>query len=190
MRTVSNTHAKSSSSRTLIDWTEIMPPRRHLLFTAACLLAMLSFVMPSGLAPAAAGDAAATALVTKIYDAYKGKNASGVMIDTEAQLRLYFEPSLVALIVKDQKAAAKRHEVPTLDGDPFVSAQDWEITAFDITVTDAPPDKATATVSFKNVDTPVKVVLNLVKIKNEWRIADIVTTQQGTTESLRGLFRH
>ncbi len=162
-----------------------MPTRRTLLI-AACL-----FVMPWGAAaPAGAADAAATAFVTKIFDAYKGKDAKGVTTGTEADLRRYFEPSLVALIVKDQKAAARRQEVPTLDGDPFVDAQEWEIAAFDIAVTDVPPDKAVATVEYKNFDVPVKVVLNLVKIKNDWRIADIVSTQQGRTQSLRGLFKH
>jgi len=31
------------------------------------------------------------------------------------------------------------------------------------------PDKAVATVNFKNINEPAKVVLNLVKVKNEWR---------------------
>jgi hypothetical protein len=155
------------------------------------LMAAGSLAMPWGLAaPAAAGDVAATAFVTKIYDAYKGKDAKGVTLDAEADYRRYFEPSLVALIIKDQKAAAKRKDVPTLDGDPFVDAQDWDITALDIAVTDAPPDKAVATVTFKNSDEPVKVVLNLVKVKNDWRIADILSTRDGKTESLRGLFKH
>jgi hypothetical protein len=155
------------------------------------LIAAGSLVMPWGLAaPAAAGDAAATAFVTKIYEAYKGKDAKGVTLDAETDYRRYFEPSLVALIIKDQKAAAKHKDVPTLDGDPFVDAQDWDITALDITVTDAPPDKAVATVTFKNSDEPVKVVLNLVKVKNDWRIADILSTRDGKTESLRGLFKH
>jgi hypothetical protein len=87
-------------------------------------------------------------------------------------------------------SAAKRKEVPALDGDPIIDAQEWQVAAFDIAVTDAPPDKATATVTYKNFDTPVKVVLNLVKIKNDWRIADIISTQQGQTQSLRGLFKH
>ena len=163
-----------------------MLTRRTLFLTAAGSLAMRWGLA----APGAAGDTAATAFVTQIFDAYKGKDSKGVSTGTEAELRRYFEPSLVALIVKDQKAAARRNDVPTLDGDPFVDAQDWDITALDIAVTDAPPDKAVATVTFKNSDEPVKVVLNLVKVKNDWRIADIVSTQQGRTESLRGLFKH
>jgi hypothetical protein len=164
-----------------------MPTRRILLIAAAC-----SFVIPCGMVTttATAGDAAATAFVTKIYDTYKGKNAKGIDYSGEAVIRSLFEPSLAALIIKDQKAAARRKEVPALDGSPFVDAQDWEIAAFDIAVTDAPPDKAVATVSFKNIDTPVKVVLNLVKLKNDWRIADITWQRDGNAETLRGLYKH
>lgn len=162
-----------------------MPTRRILVFTAALSLAMCAVV-----APAPAGDAAATAFVTKIYDAYKGKDSKGILLDKEAQIRRYFEPSLAALIVKDRDDAAKRGDVPTLDGDPFVDAQDFEISDVNIAVSDAPPDKATATVNFKNINEPVKVVLNLVKIKNEWRIADILYTHDGKAETLRGLFQH
>jgi Protein of unknown function (DUF3828) len=163
-----------------------MPTRRKFLFAAAC-----SFVMPCGvfMVPAVAGDAAATAFVTKIYDAYTGKDSKGIDYSTEAVIRRLFEPSLAALIIKDEKAAARRKEVPTLDGSPFVDAQEWEIFAFDIAVTDAPPDKAVATISFKNFDEPKKIVLNLVKVKNDWRIADILSERDGRNESLRALFK-
>jgi hypothetical protein len=164
-----------------------MPTRRTLLLAAAC-----SFVMPCGIvaAPAVAGDAAATAFVTKIYDAYKGKNSKGIALNGDAQIRRYFEPSLAALIIKDENAAARRHEVGTLDGDPFIDAQDWEISALDIAMEDVAPGKAAATVNFKNDGRPVKIVLNLVKVKNDWRIADIITDRDGQKESLRGLFKH
>jgi hypothetical protein len=164
-----------------------MPTRRTFLFAAAC-----SSVMPCGIvtAPAVAGDAAATAFVTKIYDAYRGKNTQGIALDGDAKIRRYFEPSLAALIIKDENAAARRKEVPTLDGDPFVDAQDWEISTFDIAVNDVAPGKAVATVNFKNIDRPVKIELNLVKVRNDWRIADILSERDGQTESLRGLFKH
>jgi hypothetical protein len=139
-------------------------------------------------AAAAGADPAATVFVTKIYDAYKGKDSKGVSIGTEAEIRRWFEPSLAALIARDQKAAAKRGDVGTLDGDPFIDAQDWEISAFDVAVSDAPPDKAVATVTFKNFNDPFKIVLNLVKVKNEWRIADIVWTRKDGPASLRALF--
>jgi hypothetical protein len=161
--------------------------RRTILLAVAGTLGMLYFVV---VAPAVAADASATAFVAKIYDAYKGENSKGILIDTEAAIRRYFEPSLAALIAKDQKNAARRHEVPTLDGDPFIDAQDWDISAVDIAVRDASPDKAVATVSFKNIDQPTTVVLDLVKIKSDWRIANITWQRQGgKKETLRGLYR-
>jgi hypothetical protein len=137
-----------------------------------------------------AADESATAFVTKIYDAYKGKDSKGISIAGEAAVRRYFEPSLAALIIKDAKAAARKHDAPALDSDPFIDAQDWEISAFDIAVTDAPPDKATATVSFKNIDRPTRIVLDLVKAKGDWRIADITWQRDGKPDTLRGLYRH
>jgi Protein of unknown function (DUF3828) len=163
-----------------------MPTRRTVLIAAASLFAACCDVA----APAMAADASAAAFVTKIYDTYKGKDSTGIDYSAEAEIRRLFEPSLAALIIKDQKAAARRKEVPTLDGSPFVDAQEWEIFAFDIAVTDAPPDKAVATVSFKNFDEPKKIVLNLVRIKNDWRIADIISLRDGRNESLRSLFKH
>jgi Protein of unknown function (DUF3828) len=158
-----------------------------MLFIVASPLGMLCGVVASGVA----ADEAATAFVARIYDAYKGKNSKGILIDTDAAIRRYFEPSLAKLITKDQKAAARRHGVPTLDGDPFIDAQDWEISAIDIALRDVSPDKAVATVSFKNIDQPNTVVLDLIKIKSDWRIADITWQREGgTKETLRGLFRH
>jgi hypothetical protein len=137
---------------------------------------------------AAGADPAVTVFVTKIYDSYKGKDSKGVSIGTEAEIRRLFEPSLAALIARDQKAAAKRGDVGTLDGDPFIDAQDWDIPAFDVAVNDLPPGKAVATVTFRNIGEPVKIVLNLVKVGNDWRIADIIWTRKQGPTSLRSLF--
>jgi hypothetical protein len=159
---------------------------------AIFLIFVSMLVMTCGFAAATAeaGDAAATAFVTKIYDAYKGKDSKGVSLAGEAAIRRYFEPSLAAVMVKDEKAAARRHDAPTLDSDPFIDAQDWEISAIDVAVTDTPPDKAVATVRFKNLDQPATVVLDLVKVKSDWRIANITWQREGKTETLRGLYRH
>jgi Protein of unknown function (DUF3828) len=166
-----------------------MSTRRTVVLTAANLFAALS--AGPALAPTAAGAADATALafVTDIYAAYKGKDAKGHPLDDERAIRRYFEPSLATLMVKDQKIAAKRGEVGLLDFDPFIDAQDWEIATFDIAVDDGAPGKATATVKFSNFDKPVTVRLDLVKLKNEWRIADITWLRDGKAESLRQIYR-
>jgi hypothetical protein len=57
----------------------------------------------------------------------------------------------------DSKQAAKRHDVPELEGDPFLGAQDWEIGSVEIAVTDTAPDHATATAKFMNFKDPQTV---------------------------------
>jgi hypothetical protein len=56
---------------------------------------------------------------------------------------------------------------------------------------DVSPDKAVATVNFKNIDRQSTIVLDLIKIKSDWRIANITWQRDGgKKETLRGLFRH
>jgi hypothetical protein len=148
---------------------------RHLLI-GLCMCSALAVTR------AGAAEPSAESFVEAIYGAYKGKDAKGISLDSNAAVRRYFEPKLAALIIKDRKNA--RGEVGKLDGDPFIDAQDWEIDAVDIAVRDVAADKAGATVSFKNVDRPRIVVLDLVKLKAGWRIADIAWDRKAT---LRGV---
>jgi hypothetical protein len=160
-----------------------MLTRRTLIFGAAC--ALLAVAMP---APAA--DASALAFVTGIYNGYKGNDSPGHALDSEPIIRHYFEPSLAALMIKDQKLAAKRGEVGLLDFDPFIDAQEWEISEFDIAVSDTAAGKASATVKFTNLGKPTIVLLDLVTIKNEWRIRDITWQIEGKSQTLRGIYAH
>ena len=100
-------------------------------------------------------------------------------------MKRYFEPRLAAPIIKDRNKAAKRGDVSTLEMDPFIDAQDWDISAVDVAVRDTAADKASATVSFKNLGKPTTVVLELVKLRDGWRIADI---NWGRKRTLRALF--
>lgn len=132
-----------------------------------------------------AAEASSTAFVTAIYNSYKGKSSKGVALDDEAAIRRYFEPSLAGLILKDREAAAKDNDVPSLDFDPFIDAQDWDITGFQVTVRDIAPQKATATATFKNTGKSVKVTLDLVKLDAGWRIRDIHwSSREGTLRKL------
>ena len=155
------------------------PTRRTLIATAASILVAM---------PVLAADSSATAFVTGIYETYKGSGAKGLPLDTNRAVRRYFEPSLAALIIRDRKNA--HGEVGKLDGDPFIDAQDWNIDKFDIQVTDTAPGKAKATVKFVNLGTPATIVLDLVKIKNEWRVGDITWQHDGKPQTLRALFTH
>ena len=139
---------------------------------ATVLLALASFTQAG---PCFADEQSAHDFLKSIYDTYVGNpdQALGVPLDGEAVIRRYFEPSLAALILKDQEEAAKLDEAPTLDGDPFVNAQEWQIDTVKIAVKEAGPGKATGTVTFHNFDRPETIVLDLVKIHGEWRISDI-----------------
>jgi hypothetical protein len=155
-----------------------MITRRNFAFASVLTLASV----PAG---AALADPAAKAFLEKIYAAYKGKNSKGIPLDSDAMLRRYFEPSLAALMIKDRNDAAKRGDIPELDGDPFVNAQDWEIGPVDIAVRDIAPDKASATIKFRNVNVETTVAYDLVQLKGGWRIADITWDGKDT---LRGIF--
>ena len=139
---------------------------------------------------ALAADITALAFVTALYSGYKGNDSPGHALDTERAIRHFFEPSLAALMVKDQKIAAKRGEVGLLDFDPFIDAQEWEITDFDIAATDIAPGRARATVKFVNLGKETTVMLDLVKIKNDWRVSDITWLRDGKSETLRGIYMH
>jgi hypothetical protein len=132
-----------------------------------------------------AESASPRAFVEAIYKPYLAKTYKGADYSRPANLRRYFEPKLAGAIIADMAAAAKRNEVSTLDGDPFVDAQDWEIADLAIDVKHEGPAKATATVDFTNLRKPKTVKLDLVKTAGGWRIADI----NASSGSLRQLFK-
>ncbi|MGD0149815.1 MAG: DUF3828 domain-containing protein [Xanthobacteraceae bacterium] len=158
-----------------------MLSRRTIILGAVCMAAA---------GRAFAADPGATAFVTAIYSAYKGKDAKGVPLENERIIRRYFEATLAAAMANDQKAAARRNEVGLLDFDPFLDAQDWDVGAFDIAVSDAAAGTAKATVKFVNQSEAMTVVLDLVRAKNDWRVYDITWLHDGKKESLRKTFLH
>src|SRR6516165_4656990 len=112
-----------------------------------------------------------------------------VRIDSGRTLRRYFEPGLADAMNKDQETAAKHHDVGELDVDPFIDAQDYDIKHFDVAIKDTAPGKATATVTFVNFDEQKTIVLELIAIKNDWRIYDITWPRDAEPKTLRALFR-
>jgi hypothetical protein len=133
------------------------------------VLLLCTVVMASA---APAQQQSAQAFVEAIYKSYLGKDAKGVELVDEAAVRRYFAPPLADAIIKDFTDAEKRNEAPTLDGDPFIDAQDYEITALKVAVKTAGAN-AVATVNFTNFDKPVTITLDLVTVSGAWRIADI-----------------
>lgn len=135
--------------------------------------------------PARAQDNDAKTFVENIYKQYLGKNAPSTDLSSRAGLEQYFTPSLVALIDNDSIEAEKRQEAPLLDGDPFVDAQDWEITEPVVTVQTGDGKAATATAVFKNFGEAVTVRYILVMTPKGWRIDNIIWKEG----DLRGLYQ-
>ena len=139
------------------------------------------------LASASAAPQTPEAFLRDIYSYYHGSHSKGVPLDKDVDWRRYFADDLVALIVADENAAAKSGDIPTLDGDPFVDAQDWDITHLTIHIDSQSATAATATVKFENIKEPKTFHFQLVATPKGWRIADIVWP--GNEGPLRGLYK-
>ena len=145
----------------------------------------LGFALIAVGTPAAAQQSSPQAFLEAIYRPYLDKKFQGTHLDKPADVRRYFAPPLAGAIVKDRAAAAKRNEVPTLDGDPFIDAQDWEMSNLKIQVNSVSADKVTGIVSFTNAGAAKTITLDLVKTAAGWRIAEI----RAPSGSLRKLMK-
>ena len=122
----------------------------------------------------------AEAFLHSIYDPYLDPGFKG---QPYWQPSRFFVADLARTIEDDMRDAKRRGEVPQLDGDPFLDAQDWQIKNLEIAVT-TDGTKATGRVSFDNLGTATEVVLDLQQTPAGWRIAEIKTP----SGSLRALF--
>ncbi|SDR62353.1 Protein of unknown function [Rhizobiales bacterium GAS191] len=123
------------------------------------------------LAPVSAQEPGAKDFLARLYANYAGK-AKGIDYTSAASVKRYLTPELGALLNKSLQAT-KSGDAPDLDGDPFIDAQDWEITELAIAIAEPGPDRATGTVTFKNLGEAKTITLDLKKTKAGWRIDDI-----------------
>jgi len=144
-------------------------PSRRWTLAAFCVL------------PLAAQAQAATpeAFLHAIYDPYLSTDFKG---QPYWQASRFFTPELAKVVEDDMREAKQRAEVPKLDGDPFLDAQDWEIKNLAIVVETNGP-KATGRVSFDNFGKRTEVTLYLVQSPAGWRVADI-KAPSGTLSAL------
>lgn len=161
----------------------VMTSRRRLAFALALVLAMPASLQARGAEPSASPKR----FVQQIYASYVGnsaQHAKGIQLDSASAVRRYFTPGLAYLILEDGAAAHARGEPPSLDGDAFLGKQDWDIADLSVDVRESGA-RATAVVSFTDAGKAGKVVVELLKVGESWRIADI----QWDSGTLRGLYR-
>jgi hypothetical protein len=142
------------------------------------LLAALCVTLP----PQVHGQAAsAEAFLRDLYAPYlTGANQGRNYWDLDR----YFAPDLARLMDAEARDAQRRNEVPRLDGDPFVDAQEWDVKNFALSVkTDG--SNATAIVTFDNYGKAKRITLDLVLTPVGWRISDI----KAPSGSLRALYK-
>jgi hypothetical protein len=152
------------------------------LLMAAPLAAAFGFASTGS--SAAADDPAA--FVKAIYDLYAA-GGPGQSLDTPATVQRLFETRLATLILEDQAQAEEYGDMSKLGADPFVDAQDWDISDISVSVEAMTPDRAEGHVAFVNFGAPKRIDLELVRGEDGgWRIRDIIW-EEG---SLRGLYTH
>ncbi len=125
----------------------------------------------------------AQAFLDAIYKPYLNRNFSGQNYDEPGR---FFASDLAHAMKADATAAARRREVPLLNGDPFVCAQDWEISRLAVSVSTA-GTRTTGVVTFEMMGKPRRVTLDLVQTPAGWRIADVACSSDPT--SLRALYK-
>jgi hypothetical protein len=167
--------------------TKIEPiSRRRLALGFAAVLALPAI-------PAVAGgkrraEKPAGEFLSSIYKRYLGKSSaagSGIVLTDAQSVRTYFTPGLALLILEDRAAATDQGEPRALASDPFIGRSEWDISDLSIDVKDTGALKTVGTVSFLNFGKPEKVVVELLRLGTEWRVAD-VKWDSGT---LHGVYR-
>ena len=153
-------------------------PARPSSLRRRALLATLCVALPL---QAYAQTPSAEAFLRDLYAPYlTGANQGQNYWD----LGRYFAPDLARLMNDEARDARRRNEVPRLDGDPFVDAQEWDVKNFTLSVkTDG--SSATAVVTFDNYGKAKRITLDLVLTPAGWRISDI----GAPSGSLRALYR-
>lgn len=157
-------------------------------FASGSAVAAALLVLVIGSAQARNADDSAKTFLGSIYEAYIGNSAGtakGVVLDSADSVRRYFSPGLASLIIEDNPGLRQPGEAFVTGSDPFVGRGSWDISNLSIEVKDSGPVKAVGTISFTNFGLPETVELELLKVGDDWRIAEI----KWGSLTLRSLYR-
>ncbi len=150
------------------------------------VLAAIAVVLCMAVAAAGAlAQGTPQAFLEGIYQPYLAKDSKGTSLASDAEIRRYFASPLAEAIIKDFADAHKRQDVPLLNGDPFIDAQDWEISDLRIVVKPAGAEWATGRVTFDIFKERRTVTLDLIRTPAGWRIGEI----RSPSGSLRELYK-
>lgn len=145
------------------------------VFVRSLLALSFAFLLTADIAHARVAPPTAKSFLAAIYQAYIGnsaQSAKGIVLDDAGAIRRYFSPGLASLILDDNLAVGRPGAAIVLGNDPFVGHETWDIADLSVDVKEIGA-KAIGTVSFTNFGKPEKVVLELLKVGADWRIAEI-----------------
>ncbi|MDC7682981.1 DUF3828 domain-containing protein [Asticcacaulis sp. BYS171W] len=112
-------------------------------------------------------------LIQKFYLIYAAQGTQGTGNAVEkVHLRDWMTDDLRVLYDKGT-TTQPGEEMPILDFDPFIDAQDYEITEVKVTAKMLDPKRQLVTASFRNIGTPMTVLYDFVLTKKGWRISDV-----------------
>jgi Protein of unknown function (DUF3828) len=134
--------------------------------------------------PAAAQPADPAGFVAALYRPYLAARHEAGPLGSESGIRATFSPALAALLIRDQRGAARRGEVGCVDADPFVAGQDYQLSGLQVRIEQRGAQAAAVRASFRNFGRPTRLRYRLIRAGDGWRIDDI----QGR-DSLRARLR-
>ena len=147
--------------------------------------------------PAAILLAGSTAPETAIKALYIADTRSilgvgeGVMGSRAAREKFFSRAALKALDA-DEKAAEKRGEPPTIEGDPFTDADQPDFADLHISKLSGDDQTASVAAEFARPSEKVreKITYSLIFERGQWRINDMIWDRaSGAGETLRGLLK-
>jgi hypothetical protein len=152
----------------------------------ALVIALLMVVASSALAAKDGPEE----VIRALYRAHRPWEHKELNLRNRAALSKYFSPDLTKLFLKNAQVErdCPKGDLCGLDFDPILGAQDYDDHLnFELHISEAtPPQTGRFEVRFKlfnegKPDQEQVLVFQLVQLKNEWRIDDIVYTKDNAT---------
>ena len=155
---------------------------KHKALVIALLIVVASF--------AVAAEDGPEEVIRALYKAHRPWDHKELNLRTRAVLSKYFSPELTKLFLKNAQVErdCPKGDLCGLEFDPILGAQDFDDHLdFKLHITEArPPQTGRFEARFKlfNAEKPEQeqiLVFQLVQVKNEWRIDDIIYTKENTS---------
>jgi hypothetical protein len=146
------------------------------------MLAAAAILAAGFAARAAEADphAAPSVWLGQIYDAYhRAENDPSHIGSAEDVIGKRASRAFAALIKRDQDCFKKSNQICAIDWDFIINGQDWAISQVKVGPLRAAGDKATVTVTFKNMKASNTNIYDFVREGGDWKVDDIETHATG-----------